>query len=333
MSLVSSNTFKVLALKAIKSIGPATIKEVERFLNLEPKEMVSLISRKFPKVNPETYSHGEDFARQQVATAERLGHKIISFIDPEYPKCLLHLSNTPIVLYVKGSVEVLNSKTVAVIGTRNPTIHGEIIAARVTNWLSKNHWCIVSGLALGVDTIAHKSSIASGGKTVAVLAHGLDSIYPKKNSNLAEEIVDTGGALVTEYSYGITVRPAQLVQRDKIQAALSTGVVLVQSGETGGSLHASRESVRYKRPLIVVGQSKYDVKVNFEKIMANLVLLDVDESRASKLLKSNVYPVEYIVKMFSKNEYSKVLNTLELERNQILNNSKNTKNNVVDFEF
>lgn len=330
---MSSATFKLLALKAIKGVGPATLREVRDFINTEKSEMISLINKKFPMINIESYTIGEDYARNQLEIADKFGDKIISFLDPEYPNSLKGLANSPVLLYIRGSVDFLNEKTVAVIGTRAPTKHGEKIAERVTKWLCDNNWNIISGLAIGIDTIGHKTCLQTGMRTAAVLAHGLDTLYPKENEVLAQKIVSSGGALISEYPYGVTVRPAQLVQRDKIQAALSAGVVIMQSGEKGGSMHASREIVRYKRPLIIVGQSKLDTEMLEEKAMANLILLSEDNSSACRLMKMNKYPSNLMIKMYSKNEYLNALDALEQSNNVFSNLEHSEADNTDGFQF
>ncbi|MGR3979430.1 DNA-processing protein DprA [Pseudoalteromonas sp. 1181_04] len=335
MTSISHLTFKLLSLKAIKGIGPATLREVQEFIHLESNEMIELISRKFPVINMKSYSLGKEIAKKQVEIAEKLGHKIVSFLDNDYPISLRNIANSPVILYVSGKLDFLNEKNIAVIGTRNPTPNGMKIASRVTQWLCSNNWNVVSGLAKGVDTLAHETCISAGKKTTAVLAHGLDiNVYPKENMGLAEKILETDGALVSEYPYGITVRPAQLVQRDKIQAALSAGVVLIQSGEKGGSLHASREIIKYKRPLVVVGQSKSDLLTSPSQLMANIILLGEDKGKACNLLKTNSYPSDLLIKMHSRNYYSSTLSALDISLMSIQqSNLYQQVNSNGDFDF
>lgn len=311
MSVVSSVTAKLVALKSIKGVGPATLREICEFTKLDTSEMISLVSKKFPRINSESYALGQSLAQKQIREAESRGHTIVSFMDPEYPTSLRSLSDRPPILYAHGNISFLNRNTVAVIGTREPTKHGSLIAERVTRRLCTENWNIVSGLAKGIDTIAHQICLDSEMKTCAVMAQGLDTIYPKENIGLAERIIQLGGALVSEYPYGTPVRAAQLVQRDKVQAALAAGVILVQSGEKGGSLHASRAIIEYKRPLIVVGQSKSDTSRAEEKSLANLILLGNDKSEACRILKTASYPDELIIKMHSRANYPLMLRALE----------------------
>ena len=328
MTVISPKTRRLLALKSIKGVGPATILDISGFLELDKSEMLSIVGSKYSMIDNLAYEEGERFADNQIATAQKLGHTIISILDKEYPKSLKATPNPPPLLYVRGNLAALNNKSLAIIGTREPTDHGEIIAKRVTNWVCQHDWSVVSGLALGVDSIAHRSCIASEEITIAVLAHGLDSVYPKSNINLAEQIVAANGALVTEYSYGTTVRPAQLVQRDKIQAALSAGVLLIQSGERGGSLHASRAALCYGRPLVVIGQSKTDISNAAPKSLANTILLNSSESEVCQLLQTKKYPKDLLIKVYSRNEYSIMLEAVEESQSKINNTSAYPKNKL-----
>ena len=196
------------------------------------------------------------------------------------------------------------------IGTREPTESGVEIAKRLTSWLVNEGFCIVSGLAKGIDTVAHETAIESRGNTVAVLAHGLDRVYPAQNRALLEDITKRFGCAISEYGYGTTVRGQFLVQRDYIQAGVSQGVVLVQSDLTGGSLHASRKILSYNRALFVAGQSKSDIASGKPKIMANMLLLSSDEAEIKKILKVKSYPNELLFKLQSKDDYGAAIKLL-----------------------
>tara|TARA_Y100001973_G_C5153584_1_gene309467 strand:- start:57 stop:1067 length:1011 start_codon:yes stop_codon:yes gene_type:complete len=317
VSTVSPKTHKLLALKSIKGVGPATVKDICGFLELSVSEMLAIIGSKYSMIDSNTYKKGERFAENQVAMAQKLGHSIVSILDTEYPKNLKATPNPPPILYVQGNLKALNEKSLTIIGTREPTEHGRIIAARVTKWACQHSWNVVSGLALGVDTIAHENCIKSEGTTIAVLAHGLDSLYPRTNSHLAEQIVEANGSLVTEYPYGTTVRPAQFVQRDKVQAALSAGVLLIQSGENGGSLHASRAALYYGRPLAVMGQSKTDIRNAAPKSLANTILLTRSEAEVCRILQINTLPKDLLVKVHSRKEYSTLLQAINKSQDKL----------------
>lgn len=226
----------------------------------------------------------EVYSERQVAEAERYGHKIISMVDHDYPDSLKWVFDPPPILYCAGDVRLLQKDSITIIGTRSPTMHGSLIGERVTSSFCANGWVITSGLAKGVDAIAHQACIDAGGRTIAVLAHGLEKIYPAANKELAKRIIETGGLLVSEYGYKSFVGKSNFVERDRIQAALSKGVVLVQSDLRGGSLHASKAALRYGRYLVVLGQSVQDRLNQEPKIAANMVLAEGDNSAKAELL-------------------------------------------------
>lgn len=172
-----------------------------------------------------------------------------------YPKRLLALNNFPPILYVRGDSSLLNhNKVIAIIGTRKPTDFGAKMVHRLSKILSEDNYVVVSGLAIGCDTHAHRGSLSGNSKTIAVLPTALDGIvYPKENQSLAREIVDNGGLLVSEYRPGIAVKGrglvSNLIARDEWQAGLSDGVIAAETSTTGGSNHAIMHAISTNKPL------------------------------------------------------------------------------------
>ncbi|MGF2735366.1 DNA-processing protein DprA [Marinobacter sp. DUT-1] len=240
------------------------------------------------KYTEQEIREAEHYADVQLSVAKSYGHHIISMNDEAYPESLRSVSDPPPLLYCSGNLSLLKRESVTIIGTREPTDHGARIAERVTSWFVSDGWVITSGLAKGVDTLAHQSCLVRGGSTIAVLAHGLEKIYPASNKELARKIVDNGGLLISEYGYNSFVARSNFVERDRIQAALAKGVVLVQSDLRGGSLHASRSALRYGRYLVVLGQSIRDIRRSEPKTAANLLLADSEDFAKLELL--NVSP-------------------------------------------
>lgn len=179
--------------------------------------------------------------------------KPICFDDQEYPELLRHLGpDAPVVLFVKGDVDILHEeKKVAVIGTRKNSTYGWKAGTHITKQFVENGYVIVSGLAIGCDTIAHKACLESGGKTIAVMAGGLDSIYPKENRGLAEEIVDNG-CLISEYPIGTRSLANYFVERDRIQSGLSKGVVVIETDVKGGTMHTVKFGMDQGRPVACI---------------------------------------------------------------------------------
>jgi DNA processing protein len=178
-----------------------------------------------------------------LAKAEETGTRLVSVYEESYPRLLASIPDPPPVLFVKGSLPADGTKCVAVIGTRKPTEWGREQARSFVREVASKRWTVVSGLALGIDTEAHEAAVAAGAPTVAVLGGGLDRISPAQNRALAESIVASGGALVSEQPFGVTASKATLVQRNRITSGLSSAIVLVESGLTGGSMQTVRFAV------------------------------------------------------------------------------------------
>lgn len=174
----------------------------------------------------------------EVCTEKRIS--IISILDAQYPKRLRAISDAPPILYVVGNVSALSPDGCAVVGTRHASEYGKRIAFKVSAALSDRHFSVVSGLALGIDTSAHEGALDANGVTVAVMAHGLDTVAPSSNRKLAERICAKGGALISEHEPGVPPRPAEFVRRNRLQSGMSLCSVVVESGEQGGSMHQAR---------------------------------------------------------------------------------------------
>lgn len=182
----------------------------------------------------------------------------INFMDRNYPKELFVLPLKPLVLFVRGNIELLrDEKKIAIIGTRTPSIFAEKMTPRITKQFCQLDYTVVSGLALGCDTLAHETASIENGKTIAILAHGLDiPIYPKQNRELAEDILRNGGALVSEYPIGTKLRPNFLVERDEWQSGMTLGTIMIESSVKGGSRHASFKAINQQRVLGVLDHTQ-----------------------------------------------------------------------------
>lgn len=179
---------------------------------------------------------GEIDVAREFALAERYGVKIITPADAAYPPRLLEQPSHPLVLYVKGDAEVLKTPAVAMVGTRRATPYGLDQAFLISRDLAANGWTIISGLALGIDAEAHRGALAAEGKTVGVIGSGLDRFYPEENRSLAREIVEKGGAVVSEFPFGRSPDTQTFPQRNHVVAAMSHGVVAIEAPLKSGTL-------------------------------------------------------------------------------------------------
>lgn len=311
MSEITAGTGKLLALSMLSGIGPATLRKAAQVFGFEDKAVEQLgaevpaISRAIAHAG--AWTKALELAEEQLELAERCGARILSPLDAEYPKLLAATKDDPFLLWVRGGLAPFPEKSVAIIGTREPTPHGEVIAKRITQFFVEQQWSVVSGLALGCDALAHRAAIEAGGHTVAVLAHGLQTIAPAKHRGLAEDILNKGGALVSQYPIGRDAIPQQFVQRDKTQAGMAQGVVMVQSDLQGGSLHASRAAIDYGRWLAVPYPTDADRASGAAKAKANLVLADGSLTERIELLRRKEGDLDKLFVLRSKADYARCL--------------------------
>lgn len=289
MTIISPATLFLLSLGKLKGVGPAALKKVAAIPQFNSLS-VEKLSTAVPQIarsleSGANWNESMDWAHAQVKSAERHQARILSPLDLEYPSLLSQTRDDPFILYVQGTLAAPGQRSVAIIGTRQPTTRGAVVATRITTQFGNAGWSIISGLAFGCDTLAHQAALDCGAHTVAVMAHGLQMIYPSKNKRLAHAILDAGGALVSEYPFGQEVQKQQYVKRDRTQAGMALGVVMIQSDVKGGSLHASRASLEYGRWLAVPYPTEYDLDSCAPKAQANVVIADAPVNERTKLLR------------------------------------------------
>ncbi|NOK60322.1 MAG: putative Rossmann fold nucleotide-binding protein DprA/Smf involved in DNA uptake [Chloroflexi bacterium AL-W] len=171
----------------------------------------------------------------EVERATQLGVDLICIEDTQYPPLLRQIAQPPPLLYVRGNFDVLDEGALAVVGTRSPTSYGKEATRRVVYDLATVGMTIVSGLALGIDSIAHKVALEAKGRTLAVLGSGVDVPYPERNTRLAQEIIENG-ALISEYPLGTKPVPANFPPRNRLISGLSLGTLVVEAGVRSGAL-------------------------------------------------------------------------------------------------
>ena len=178
-------------------------------------------------------------------------HHIIQHDGDEFPELLQQISNPPLFLYVDGNPDLLHLPSLAIVGSRNPTKAGERTAFEFARHLASMGFAIVSGLAQGIDTAAHRGALAAGGATIAFLGHGIDRIYPASNKQLAEDIAATG-ALVSEFPLGLSPRKELFPQRNRLISGLSLGTVVIEAARRSGSLITARLAAEQGREVFAL---------------------------------------------------------------------------------
>jgi DNA processing protein len=192
----------------------------------------------------------------EIAQLEKAGVKAYTWEDPEYPARLKEIDDRPPVLYVRGELRTEDEVGVAVVGTRKATPYGRQAAEHFATDLAANGVTVVSGLARGIDAVAHRAAIAAGGRTIAVLACGLDIVYPAEHARLAKEISEHG-ALVSDYPLGVQPRSEFFPRRNRILSAVSLGVLVVEGDEGSGALITARYALDQNREVFAVPGSIY----------------------------------------------------------------------------
>lgn len=253
----TASTLELLALLQFPGLGAASAVRVARGIRQAPgyqsplwwagQGWISSQALHF-LLAPDGWSLALAAAERCLAVAQAAGQQVIGFWDPDYPPALRELPDAPPVLFVQGNLP--RDFGVAVVGTRRPSPLGQRFAATAVQLLAGQGWVVVSGLALGIDTVAHQEALRQGARTVAVLGSGLDCIYPPANRALARAILARGGALMSELPPGTAPTPANLVRRNRIQAGLSRAVLLCESSSHGGAMHTARAALRYGRLLL-----------------------------------------------------------------------------------
>jgi DNA processing protein len=188
----------------------------------------------------------------EIAKIQRHDVTTIASVDSRYPDRLRQIDAAPAMLFARGKLESAGEKTVAVVGTRRPTAYGRQITERLVIDLVQAGVTIVSGLARGIDSVAHRVTIDAGGRTVAVLGCGLDINYPPENASLSRQIVASGGAVISEYPLGTGPDAGNFPARNRIISGLSLGTLVIEAGEISGALITARVAAEQGRDVFAV---------------------------------------------------------------------------------
>ncbi|MFB9972854.1 DNA-processing protein DprA [Allobacillus sp. SKP2-8] len=223
----------------------------------------------------ETLEKSYENAKLEIEQCEKLNIHIIGICDDLYPKRLKLTQDAPVLIYAKGNLHCLNDqKLVAIVGTRKPSKYGSTCSHLFGKNFAEEGIVVVSGLAKGIDTSAHEGCIEVNGKTIAVLAQGLDTpIYPKENRPLADKIIAAGGCLISEYGLGVRGRPNYFVERNRIQSGISDGVAVIETDVKGGTMHTVGFCLKQEKPLGCLNHPNKFL-VNNDKASGNQLLLE-----------------------------------------------------------
>lgn len=305
MNVSTRSAHGLLALLSLRGVGPLTAERLAlRFPMIDElrraplRDVVSLVpgQARAALFDADAWERALDEAYSTLHAAQRQGVQVLSSFDIDFPLLLNLIPDKPVVVYLKGSLRS-DPNSVACIGTREPSRFGQEAAKRITGFLAENGWSIVSGLAIGVDALCHEAALNVGGHTVAVLANGLDSIYPKKNAALADRILANGGALLSEQSFGVQALPRTLVRRDRLQSGLSVATIVMQTDIVGGSMHTVRYTLLQRRALFApVPPTQY---AHEEKCRGPLALTTKTGRELVQLLKADGEYADFLQSEFA----------------------------------
>lgn len=250
----STQAAELLQLLQWPRVGPAKVRQLVRTVD-SSKDLLALARRRMPDAAKAADADRHKIAARVDEIVDRcasIGIAVLSMLDEAYPAMLQRIEDAPPIIYVRGDLAALPRPAVAVVGTRHASEPGRKAAHTIARYLAESKIVVVSGLALGIDTSGHLGALEAGGTTVAVLAHGLDTIAPTSNRALGERIVATGGALVSEHPPGVPPRPPEFARRNRIQSGLSFASVVVESGATGGAMIQAGFTKEQGRKLLAV---------------------------------------------------------------------------------
>lgn len=245
-SIMAMTEYAKLAKKDIKGIA-----ELCNFISECRERKITRLQTQYLETEINT---AYAFALHIEDAADRADIQITSVYDKKYPKQLRDLkkegkNDSPVLLFSKGNLNILNEMpAIAIVGTRTPSIGGAIASTHIAEEFAKEGFNIVSGLALGCDTAAHKGALSARGRTTAILAHGLDMVYPPENKDLLQEIIDNGGLALSEYPIATKPQQTYFVERDRLQAGIANATIVVEGKSNSGARHALNTAINNQKP-------------------------------------------------------------------------------------
>ncbi len=256
--LVDGERLAWLALTMTSGLGPTRIWRAvnstgtaQGVLGLPLTQLEGL---RLPAVSAQSIASGKSLAEAEKEwnLVQQGGGMLVTPADEEYPERLREIFDPPTLLWVRGDKTLLAQPGIAVVGTRHPTPYGTGMAEMLSRDLAAHGLIVLSGMARGVDTAAHRGALDARGKTIAVWGTGIDVIYPKENKRLAEQILETGGAIISEYPMGTFPAPQNFPIRNRILSGMSVGVLVIEASENSGTRITARCALEQNREVFAV---------------------------------------------------------------------------------
>jgi DNA processing protein len=255
---LEENRLAWLALALSPGLGPKRIVDAVRRLDTASQiftlPLTDLEGLRFPAEAAQFIFDGKArrAAEEEWERVAAQGAAMVSYACPEYPERLREIYDPPPVLWVRGDAKLLSRPAIAIVGTRHPTPYGSGVAEMLARDLAARRLLVLSGMARGIDSCAHKGALAARMPTLAVWGTGIDVVYPKENKKLTEEILAVGGAIVSELPLGTFPAPQNFPRRNRILSGLSVAVLVVEAGENSGTRVTARCAAEQNRDLFAV---------------------------------------------------------------------------------
>ena len=250
----------ILTLLSIPKIGRKSVDYFIDYMKEEPQNVNDIEDIfiklkksnnkiKIPTLDEVKLAHYK--SKEIIYLSKKQNIETIDILNENFPKRLKYIENSPKILFYKGNYDaVINKYSLAIIGSRDASEYGQKNAYEMAYSFAKDNYSIISGLAIGCDTYAHKGCLDANGMTVAVLSSGLDKIYPIINKELSEKIIENKGCLLSEYPIGTSSFKNNFIERDRIESGLSLGTMVIEANIKSGTMHTSNFTLNQKRLLI-----------------------------------------------------------------------------------
>ncbi len=247
-----------IALSLVPEVGPVTFRKLlslysdpARVFRAPFRELSAIEGVGEKKAKNITDFSGWKHAEEQVKQLERCSARVVTFRDTDYPSMLRQTEDAPVLLYVRGSIQEEDRFAIAIVGSRRLSPYGKQVTEMLSSELSRSGFTVVSGMARGIDTVAHTSSITSGGRTIAVLGSGIDRAYPPENRGLMKRIT-ASGYVVSEFPCGTEPNRENFPRRNRLISGLSMGVVIVEAAAGSGALITAGAALEQNREVFAV---------------------------------------------------------------------------------
>jgi DNA processing protein len=248
-----------LRLALVPGLGPRTAEQLlaevahpAEVFSFSPSQLQRLDGIGPAKARAISDPHGDELVQAERAAAAAAGVQIVTRDDADYPRALRLLPDPPLALWIRGTLEARDQIALSVVGPRRPTAAGHRHTRRFCQGFARSGITVVSGLARGIDTVAHEAALAAAGRTVAVIGSGIAKLYPQENSDLADHICDGHGCLISELPMHTPPSPGAFPRRNRLVAALGLGTLVIEAGQRSGSLITARLSGELGRTVCVL---------------------------------------------------------------------------------